>query len=510
MSAALIRNSSAIDQTADVRRRRRGAFYTPPALSGPLLERILARWNYIAALRLLDPACGGGAFLVEAARRLIGRHGARVRRQLPGLLHGVELDADAAGSTRRRLAELAGTPVEAWRRSILHADALTDHRRPPPPGRPRGLDWSTAFGRVLSDGGFDAVVGNPPFLNAIEERSRFGTELKAHLRERFACARGPVDAAVLFAELALRLVRRGGRVGLVLPNKILSAGYAAAWRRWASRVSTLEYLGDFSDEDHFDAPGAYPVQVLLRRGLTLDGSMLELRRRGGSWCRIRTPRPLPDNWGPLLAPELDRLLELQINPRLGAFYTARSGASVTEAYALRPGLREAVDEYTSGADGWPFVTSGSLIDPGGPARYLGRDYQRPRLARSAVSPRRAKLYDAPKVLVGGMTTRDGGLRVRFDPGGLATAVSVNCLTTRTDVAPPLPLRALANLLVGGFVGSIYRGLYGSLALSGGHLRVGAPQLRELPLPRRLPGGLIEKLTRHPLDEEDEKKLAEVY
>lgn len=510
MSAALIRNSSAIAETAGLRRRRRGAFYTPPALSAPLLRRILERWNGGAAPRLLDPACGGGAFLVAAARRLISLWGPGVRQRLPGLLHGVELDEEAAGMTRRRLAELAGTPVVAWRCSILHADALTDHRRPPTPGRPRGLDWRAAFGRVLSDGGFDAVVGNPPFLNAIERRSRFGPQLKVHLKERFACARGPVDAAVLFAELALRLVRRGGRVGLVLPNKILSAGYAAAWRSWVARRAELEYLGDFSDEDHFDAPGAYPVQVLLCRGRIPDGSMLELRRRGGARRRIRPPRPLPDNWGPLLSPELDLLLGLQDNPRLGDFYTARSGASVTEAYALRPGMREGSSENAPGDDGWPFVTSGSLTDPGGSARYLGRDYERPRLERSAVSPRRAKLYDAPKVLVGGMTTRDGGLRVRYDPGGLAAAVSLICLTTRTDADPPLPLPALANLLIGGFVGSIYRGLYGSLALSGGYLRVGAPQLRELPLPRRLPQGLLRKLTRHPLDVEDEKKLAEVY
>lgn len=452
-------------------RHNRGAYYTPPELARPLtaatLEGLCAADG--GPPRVLDPACGAGDFLAAAGHDLIERWGEGTRRELPRLLQGMELEEEAAGAARRRLGELSGTSLEAWRKSIVVGDALLGEVR---------------LSRHGPDA-WDAVLTNPPFLNAIERRSRPAPERKRRLKERFTCAVGPVDAGVLFAELALELVRDGGRVGLVLPNKYLAAGYAARWREWALERSELRLLADYSAGGHFSGAAVYPVGVVLVKTPPRPGYTVSVQRRDGRLGEAPAPTGLP-GWGPLLAADpAAAMAELERTPRLDEFYDVRAAATVAEAYELR---RSLIDGAVPG-EAFPFVTSGAL-ERGRHRfgeivqRYLGRDYHEPRLPVAApeLSSARRELYGARKVLVAGMTAGAGGLRAVLDPGGLAAAVSVTTIRPRTDREPPLSLGELTRWLNGPVATRLYRALWEPLALAGGYLRVGPPQLRALPLP----------------------------
>lgn len=152
-------------------RRRRGAWYTPREIA-----RLVASWA--PGEPVLDPACGGGAFLLAAAEA-----GVPVDR-----LAGVDVDPVAAAVTEASLALLG-----RGRARIVAGDALTD-------------PWPVEPG---------AVVGNPPFLGQLRRATARGA------------GHGYTDTAALFLREA---VRRAPRVAMLQPESVLAARDAAEVR----------------------------------------------------------------------------------------------------------------------------------------------------------------------------------------------------------------------------------------------------------------------------------------
>ena len=164
-------------------RKRLGAWYTPPALVDHVLDTVLdpvlAGRPSGDGLRILDPACGDGRFLVAAGERVRRRFG----RVPDGCLTGVDIDRAAVA---------------------VAAAAL---------GPGADLRTGDALDGAVPAGPFDVVVGNPPFLNQLAAgtsrggRSRWGGGAYA-------------DTAALFLSLALHAApARRRAVGLVLPHR---------------------------------------------------------------------------------------------------------------------------------------------------------------------------------------------------------------------------------------------------------------------------------------------------
>ncbi|MEQ1570816.1 MAG: N-6 DNA methylase [Myxococcota bacterium] len=198
---------------------------------------------------LLDPACGGGVFLAEAAELRAERWtGPGLGPALLADLHGVDLDPDAARLARLLLAHVvvrrdpdaegacAGWPLP----SVVCADA-TD---------PAVAERFT--GRITS------VVGNPPY----REAKGMPRAERERLRRRFGVDRA-FDLYLCFVVLGLELVGPGGAVAYVLPNKFLVARYAEDLRRRLFAEGQLHALLDLSELDVFGGIGVYPVVVVL-------------------------------------------------------------------------------------------------------------------------------------------------------------------------------------------------------------------------------------------------------
>ena len=112
--------------------------------------------------------------------------------------------------------------------------------------RQRLLHWQPAFPGVWSEwegidvhGGFDAVIGNPPWV-----RQESIHAMKTVLKERYRTYEGKADLYTFFLEQALRLVRPGGRVGFVLPNKFFKADYGELLRSLLSESAWIEQVVD--------------------------------------------------------------------------------------------------------------------------------------------------------------------------------------------------------------------------------------------------------------------------
>src|SRR5262249_53233939 len=160
-------------------RKARGVYYTPAPLAEHVVERTIGRLlegETTRPVRILDPACGAGLFLVLAYRRLLAWHAARhgrltmdqrARILLQGI-HGVDIDPHAVKMTRQALRNelmdgdaVAGeeTPLADPSDNIRCGNALIG---PDFPVAVRNVADAapSAFPDVFVAGGFDAVIGN--------------------------------------------------------------------------------------------------------------------------------------------------------------------------------------------------------------------------------------------------------------------------------------------------------------------------------------------------------------
>ena len=190
-------------------RAKLGAHYTPPALCGRLLDMATEAgvdWN---SARVLDPACGGGAFLLAVAQRMLEEAGdANSTVNLESIarrLLGFEVDPFAAWMSRVFLGITLGklTPNNPSRLEpvVLVCDALT---------------------RPIDNEGFDLVIGNPPY-----GRVNLSLEMRKVYRRSLY---GHANLYGLFTDLALRYARSGGIIAYVTPTSFLSGMYFKALR----------------------------------------------------------------------------------------------------------------------------------------------------------------------------------------------------------------------------------------------------------------------------------------
>jgi hypothetical protein len=204
-------------------RKRTGSYYTPEALTACVVGRALdafearRRAELAKALRVIDPALGAGAFLVQAGRELSLRSGRPIGEVALGELFGVDISPLAVAVAEASLWLLADTPelpLETAGRNLHEGDALC---RPAAAAKlkRRGVDFT-----ALSPAGFDLVLGNPPWV-AFAGRATQPLEpaLREHYRRTFKAFRGYPTLHALFVELAAELAPQGV-VALLIPSPL--------------------------------------------------------------------------------------------------------------------------------------------------------------------------------------------------------------------------------------------------------------------------------------------------
>ena len=190
-------------------RAKLGAYYTPPALCDRLLDMATGAGVDWRSARVLDPACGGGAFLSPVAQRMVAN------------LKGYGAD-DALKEVVRRLRGFEIDPFAAWMSHVFLEVTLYDLCR----AAGRRLPWVVRVCHSLEQApageGFDLVVGNPPYGRTTLSPQLRGT----YLRSLF----GHANLYGLFTDLALRFCRPGGVIAYVTPTSFLAGEYFKALR----------------------------------------------------------------------------------------------------------------------------------------------------------------------------------------------------------------------------------------------------------------------------------------
>jgi hypothetical protein len=159
--------------------------------------------------------------------------------------------------------------VAAWRRHrrelvVLKRRIARDDALP-------FFSYDIQFGEAAEAGGFDVILGNPPWVRG----EALPGSLRSALARRYGSWRSPAgragfahlpDLSVAFVERALELVRPGGVVALLVPSKLLRAGYAARLRALLRREATVLFLGDRGHARRSGfAATVFPAVLVLRR-----------------------------------------------------------------------------------------------------------------------------------------------------------------------------------------------------------------------------------------------------
>lgn len=212
----------------------------------------------LAALRLVEPACGTGAFLIPVVERLVA--------SLPGgNLDDVRLDdAIRAGDVREDNVRHCREAVAAV---LRNAGASTSRAESLATRWVRIEDYllSSRADADLFDVGepADIVVGNPPYVR-LED---MGEEICAAYRSRWPTMSGRADIYVGFLERALRSLRDGGKLAFICPDRWMRNQYGGALRRLVTAGFSVDAVWTMHDVDAFESiVSAYPAITVISRG----------------------------------------------------------------------------------------------------------------------------------------------------------------------------------------------------------------------------------------------------
>ena len=221
-------------------RKVRGHFSTPPQL----VERILDACGYTAdkdlsRIRMLDPACGSGNFLVGVASRLLAStRRASHKKQITAVqrnIWGFDPDPVACFLAEMQLRTvLVEGSQECSMQACKHGQTFPLHIHQ---ADCLAFPWK-------QDANIDLFLANPPYL-AMKNNDLSGYQ--------YARQRGQADSYLLFLNLALQVVRPGGWIGLVLPDSVLARTNATLERQRLLEETTVHSLWHLS--------GVFPAYV---------------------------------------------------------------------------------------------------------------------------------------------------------------------------------------------------------------------------------------------------------
>ncbi len=305
-------------------RKAGGVYYTPKYIVDYIVKSTVGKViegkspKQIEKIRILDPACGSGSFLIGAFQCLIDYHvrylvdhpkEAHVHPLFPDLVKGENSEPRLSVIRKARILRnnLFGVDIDPQAVEItmmsLYLKALEGEKSQLPPKqhllpelkyniicgnsligpdvykdtqlglfgdvekeRINAFDWNSetaGFGQIMNGGGFDCVIGNPPYIRVqtLQEWAPF--EVEFYKRRYKAASSGNYDIYVVFVEKGLNVLNENGKLGFILPHKFFNAHYGEPLRGLISEGKHLSQIIHFGDQQVFEGASNYTCLLFL-------------------------------------------------------------------------------------------------------------------------------------------------------------------------------------------------------------------------------------------------------
>ena len=246
-----------------------------------LLDQLHQYRDWLLQITILDPACGSGAFLnaalqfLMAEHRLIDEMEAKVAGSslvfqdvensiLENNLFGVDINEESVEIAQLALWLRTAKPhrkLNTLSENIKCGNSLISD---PEIAGPKAFNWQEQFPKVFEKGGFDVVIGNPPYVRIQGIKS--SQELESYYFENtFQSAKGRYDLYILFIEQALNLIKDKGLASYILPHNFMTGNLGAGIRELLSNKHLVEEIVHFGSHLVFEEALTYTCIIKLSK-----------------------------------------------------------------------------------------------------------------------------------------------------------------------------------------------------------------------------------------------------
>lgn len=505
----LSQSEKGVEVSKDARKRKeQGIYYTPTYIVDYIvtntLKPVLDKCETVAdlkAVKVLDPACGSGSFLIRAIEMIYSKYlefGAKPGEMtkitiLLDNIYGVDLDDQAVEIARLNLLltilDSRGL-LPDLSKNIKNGNSLisdTDSKLEKAFGKDyrdkKPFNWQAEFPEVFdrSNPGFDIVIGNPPYIDS-EMMTRTMPEDRNYISTKYKVAKGNWDIFCVFIEQALNLCREDGYQSFIIPNKLVSANYALPVRKLLAEENSLTALRDYSKIKVFNI-SAYPVVYAVQKHKPTGSFLLEFAEPNEIGYQLVSQKVVAENFSKdgewqlqSDASNNDLVKKLSSSKTtLVDIATVKGAASVSEAYIMK-------DKLEDDGKGYRVVNSGTIDRYSSlwghkPMRFLGRNLLKPTISEEqlrSISVNRLQQTLQPKIVMAGMTKRPECILDKS--GEIAAAKSTTVISSEKS------LRLLLAILNSNLMNYYLRNKFSGNTLQGGYLRLGPPEIKQIPIP----------------------------
>ncbi len=299
------------------KRKKDGIFYTPDYITDYIVKNAVGKWleereneikkdhklkedindkNYqkralavyteyktvLQNIKVLDPACGSGAFLVKvfdyllAENKRVGEILADLRggkaelfeteqafkEILKNNIYGVDLNPESVEITKLSLwlkTAQKGKKLASLHNNIKCGNSLIDDVEV---AGERAFKWEDEFAEIMGNGGFDVVVGNPPYV--LCQPSNTNDKVLSFFKNNFEVASYKIDLFHLFFEKSINLIKKNGLLSFITPNTYLTNKYIEKLRIFILRECSVNDLVIF-DDDVFEDASVDTSTIVLKK-----------------------------------------------------------------------------------------------------------------------------------------------------------------------------------------------------------------------------------------------------
>ncbi len=243
-----------------------------------LLDQLTAYREWLLGITICDPACGSGAFLNAALQFLMAEHKLidEMEAKLTGSelifpniensilennLYGVDINEESVEIARLALWLRTAKPhrkLSSLNNNIKCGNSLISD---PEIAGEKAFNWQAEFPQVFAKGGFDIVIGNPPYVR-VQTMDKAQTDY--YSIEYNECAEGNIDLYLLFLYKGSILLRKDGLLGFILPNKFFTAENGQKIRNYLNLRKLVYEIDDFTTNQIFEGATTYTTLIFLK------------------------------------------------------------------------------------------------------------------------------------------------------------------------------------------------------------------------------------------------------